>query len=110
MTNVAKSVLLMVLPLLLFFACKKDESRVVFKNGSTPTLTSSATTLTLVEADSAKQGVKLTWSNPNYGFSTGSSSLKVNYTLEIDSTGKNFAKAQTLSLTDILEKTYTVTD
>jgi hypothetical protein len=111
MKNLAKSVLLIALPLILFFACKKDESKVTFKAGAAPALTSSATTLALIEADSAKQGVKLAWSNPNYSFSnTGGSSLKVGYTLEIDSTGKNFAKAQTISLTDILEKTYTVAE
>ena len=54
-------------------------------------------------------GVQLSWTNPNYQFNTGISSLNVNYTIEIDTAGANFTNPnrEVLSLGTDLSKDFT---
>jgi hypothetical protein len=73
-----------------FYGCdKKLGSLPVYKTGSSPVLTSSSTTLTPIATDSTTSVLKLTWTNPNFA----TDSATVQYILQIDSTGKNFANA-----------------
>lgn len=73
------------------WACKKDEHRVIFEGGTAPVLAASvADSIPLAYADSSKEAVKLSWTNPNYQFNTGISSLDVDYNIEIDTAGSNF--------------------
>ena len=73
------------------WACKKDEHRVIFQGGTAPVLTASvADSIPLAYADSNQQALKLSWTNPNYQFNTGISSLDVDYNIEIDTTGSDF--------------------
>ena len=73
------------------WACKKDEHRVIFQGGTAPVLTASvADSIPLAYADSNQQALKLSWTNPNYQFNTGISSLDVDYNIEIDTSGSNF--------------------
>jgi starch-binding outer membrane protein SusE/F len=96
------------LALQVFTACKKDETKVMYNSGKTPALTASATSLMLVPADSIRDAVRFSWSDPEYAFSNGPATLEVTYTLDIDSSGRNFTKAESLNLTGVLEKKYTV--
>ena len=91
MKKVFKIVALSALILSGFVSCKKAENRVIFQGGTHPVLTSSVSgNIPLNYADSNQEAVKLSWTNPNYQFNTGISSLDVSYTLEIDTTGSNF--------------------
>ena len=76
---------------IVLMACDKKESLPYYTNGSAPTLSASTTTIAPAPADSDKVALTLTWSNPKYA--TDSANYK--YTIEIDSTGKNFANAAT---------------
>ncbi|MDQ2720359.1 MAG: SusE domain-containing protein [Bacteroidota bacterium] len=83
-------------------SCKKDEHKVYFKGGTNPVLTSSVTsdTLPLSYSNKDNNALTLTWTNPNYNFTTGISSQDVNYEIEIDTAGSNFTspKRQTISV------------
>src|SRR5690349_1910320 len=93
---------------LFFTACKKDEVRSVYSGGNGVTLTSTATTLNLVAADSLNQAVKFSWTDPSYKIDGDRSSLKVTYTLEIDTAGGTFAKPIVATVVDAFELKYTV--
>ena len=111
MKNVFKYLLAAFSLLVVFASCKKDENQIVFEGGTAPVLTSSsAATRTLVMADSVKPGVKFTWTNPNYSFTTGVSSQDVTYVLEVDTAGTNFkgSRKQEISISKNLEVNYNV--
>ncbi|MDP1841831.1 MAG: SusE domain-containing protein [Sediminibacterium sp.] len=79
-------------------SCKKDEYKNYFESGTAPVLTTSAAAVKLSYATAAEEAVKLTWTNPNYTFTTGVSSQSVNYVLEIDTTGANFTNPNKKSI------------
>ncbi|HVZ98024.1 MAG TPA: SusE domain-containing protein [Chitinophagaceae bacterium] len=73
------------------WSCKKEEHRVIFEGGTTPVATASvADSIPLSYATQNDESFVLSWTNPNYQFNTGISSLDVNYTIEIDTSGSNF--------------------
>lgn len=91
-------------------SCKKAENRVIFQGGTAPVLTASvADSIPLSFANKDKEAVQLSWTNPNYQFNTGISSLNVNYNIEIDTSGANFTNPnkQVVSLGTDLSKTFT---
>ena len=95
------------------FSCKKDENKVYYENGTAPVLTASALTdLVLNRTNSANTAVTFTWTNPDYKFNTGISSQDVNYTLQIDTTGSNFANPsiQEAAISSALRLDLTVKD
>ncbi len=96
--------------LFIFSSCEKDENRIYLEEGTAPVLRSSVTTtipLSFINAD--KEAVRLSWTNPNYKFTTGVSSQNVNYLIEIDTTGASFTnpKRKTLAIANGLNKTFT---
>ena len=91
------------------WACKKDEHKVIFQGGTAPVLTASVTdNIPLAYTDSSLEALKLSWTNPNYQFNTGISSLDVNYNIEIDTTGSNFTnpKKAVISMGTNLSQTF----
>lgn len=76
-------------------SCDKAESLPLFANGSAPVLSASANAVAPLPADSNNVALTLNWTNPKYA--TDSNSIK--YTIEIDSSGKNFSKAYTKIVT-----------
>jgi len=95
---------------LVLLSCKKDEHKIYFEGGTAPVLTSSVTgTIPLSFADQDKEALKLSWTNPNYQFTTGVSSQDVNYTIEIDTTGADFSnpKKQTIVISKDLSQSFT---
>lgn len=74
----------------LLASCEKKISEITYQNGTPPVLTANRTSLPLAFATASSEAVKLSWTNPNYQFSTGSSSQDVSYLIEIDTTGANF--------------------
>ena len=90
-------------------SCKKDENRIYSEGGTAPALTANvAATIPLSFATQANEAVKLTWTNPDYKFTTGGSSQTVTYQIEIDTTGANFTnpKRQTVSISGGLERSF----
>lgn len=64
-------------------ACTKDENKVYFQGGTAPVL-SAATGSDVSFANASLTALTLTWTNPDYKFNTGVSSLDVTYNIEID--------------------------
>jgi hypothetical protein len=81
-----------------FASCKKQETTAYFQGGTEPVLTaisnSGSEVINLDAFDSTATALKLSWTNPNYMFNYGASSLGVNYLVEIDTTGSNFTNPQ----------------
>lgn len=72
----------------LLASCDKADPLPFFGTGSAPVLTASAAAIAPQPADSNKVALTLNWTNPKYA--ADSASFK--YTVEIDSTGKNFSR------------------
>jgi starch-binding outer membrane protein SusE/F len=99
--------------LVLFSACKKDETKVEFLGGTNPVLTSSipdGDTIPLPVTDTTSVAVVYKWTNPNYQFSNGVSSMNVTYYLQVDTVGANFSSPnmQTVAINSDLQKAFTV--
>jgi hypothetical protein len=97
--------------LLLLASCKKDEAKIYFTGGTAPVLTSSVTTdsIPLHAADSTTTAAMFSWTNPNYQFNDGVSSMNVTYYLEFDTVGANFTnpKMVTVSFSSDLSTSFT---
>jgi hypothetical protein len=78
-------------------SCTKT-TNAYYGNGSTPTVKVSTTTLTPATADSLNNILTISWTNPHYA--TDSSTEL--YTIQIDSSGRNFAKAVSLQVSGSL--------
>jgi hypothetical protein len=94
-------------------SCRKDENKIYFEGGTDPVLTSSRptnTVLPLAFEDADEVLLSLNWTNPNYIFTTGSSSHNVTYQIEIDTAGANFTnpQKQTVAVSNELSKSFTV--
>jgi hypothetical protein len=97
--------------MVLFSSCVKEQSTVVFEGGTAPVLTSTATdSIPLPLSDTTGTAVTFTWTNPNYTFNDGVSSLDVNYYLEIDTMGANFTSPNMaqIGISSSLSTTFTV--
>lgn len=92
------------------FSCKKAENKDYYVSGTAPVLSGSVSgTIPLSFATKDQVAIKLTWTNPNYMFTTGVSSHDVSYLLEIDTSGSNFKNPnrQSISLNGDLSLTLT---
>jgi len=76
--------------ILVFSSCKKQETVVSFTGGTAPILSQFKDTVPLHAADSGLRAIDVSWTNPNYQFSNGTSSLNVSYYVEFDTVGANF--------------------
>lgn len=74
----------------LLASCEKNISTISYEDGTAPVLSANRTAISLSFTNKDAEAVKLTWTNPNYKFSTGPSSQDVAYVVEIDTTGANF--------------------
>lgn len=81
-----------------FMACTKMTTNAYFKNGQTPTLNASTKTIAATPADSLKNVLVLTWTNPKYA----TDSATELYTIEIDSSGRNFTRAVSIPVSGAL--------
>ncbi len=104
-------VTLMAAASLLLASCAKDETNVIFNGGTAPVLSSSvADSIPLPLSDTTGNAVTFSWTNPNYQFSNGISSLNVTYYLQVDTAGANFSSPdmQTVAINSDLSTTFTV--
>ena len=87
-----------------FFSCiKKVPDLPFYGNGTAPVLTASTNTVAATASDSDKVALTLNWTFPKYA--TDSSNVK--YTIQIDSSGKDFSNAATYVVTDSLQTSFT---
>ena len=110
MRNIFKVMLLLTVSAGTFLSCTKKENKIFFEGGTPPVLTSSITgNIPLSFVNQGNQALKLTWTNPDYKFTTGLGSQDVSYLIEIDTTGANFTnpKRQTIGISKELTKTFT---
>jgi starch-binding outer membrane protein SusE/F len=95
---------------MLLTSCKKDYAKVYFDGGSAPVLTATATdSIPLPLSDTTGTAVTFNWTNPNYQYSDGISSMNVAYYLEID-TVSSFSTTlmQQVAISSGLSQTFTV--
>jgi starch-binding outer membrane protein SusE/F len=110
MKKISKIFIVSSLILSAIWSCKKEENRVIFKGGTEPVLNATvADSIPLSYATQDNEAFKLSWTNPNYQFNTGISSLNVNYNIEVDTAGANFTNPnrEVLSLGTDLSKDFT---
>lgn len=81
-----------------FMACTKKTTNTYFKSGQTPVLTASTTTVAVTPADSLKNVIVLSWTNPKYA----TDSAKELYTIQFDSSGRNFSQAVSIAVSGAL--------
>jgi hypothetical protein len=95
------------------WSCQKDEHKIFLESSTPPVLTASTTgPLVLTSSNAANTAVRLSWTNPNFRFTTGPSSQDVTYLLQIDKAGQNFNSPvkQEISIAKDLGITWTVAD
>jgi hypothetical protein len=104
----------MLMAVFLLGSCEKDENKIFYNGGTAPVLTSSTNAVKLnpPPADETLEALKLSWTNPDYTFTTGPNSQDVNYTLEMDTLGGNFASSNkyVTTISRDLTKSFTVVD
>lgn len=95
---------------MLLASCKKDYAKVYFNGGTTPILTATATdSISLPLSDTTGNAVTFNWTNPNYQYSDGLSSMNVTYYLEFDTVSTfNSPILQTVAISSSLSQTFTV--
>ncbi|MCX6314904.1 MAG: SusE domain-containing protein [Sphingobacteriales bacterium] len=104
MKNNLKFISALLALVVVFSACNKADNLTkvdalpVYQLGTSPVLSSSTATVALMLADTVRPVINFSWTNPKY--SNDSASTK--YILEIDSTGKNFAKENTKTVIGLL--------
>lgn len=90
--------------ILAFFACEKKVPDLPFyKNGNPVVLTSSTNAVSTSVTDSNNNVLTLNWTNPNYA----QDSSLYKFVIEIDSTGRNFAKEYKLTATGKNDTSFT---
>lgn len=112
MNKIFKTALLSLAAMAWLTACKKDENQVTFEGGKAPVLSSATGTspLMLTRTNAAATALRLAWTNPEYRFTTGTSSQNVTYLLQVDTTGANFSSPvkQEISIARDLSTAFTV--
>ncbi len=103
MKNIFKILSTAIIATGIFSACskidnlKKVEALPVYQLGVSPVLSASTTTVAPTLADTNRTVITFSWTNPKYA----QDSSLYKYVLEIDSTGKNFAKEKTRIVTGV---------
>src|SRR6478672_8482228 len=98
------------LSLLILVSCKKDEKIDYYEGGTAPKLTANVSnTIPLSYSAKDKEALTLSWTNPNYMFTTGVSSQDVSYMIEFDTVGAHFTSPQKQSVVVSKEMSKTFT-
>ncbi len=84
-------------------ACEKVESLPFYTAGTGITMSTNTATVAAPPADSLKTVLTVSWTNPKYSVD----SATVKYIVEMDSTGRNFSKAVSKTVTGAMSVSYT---
>jgi hypothetical protein len=98
MKNIFKLLALSSLLVATMDSCKKDEHKDYYEGGTNPVLTASTTSPLITFANADNVAMTLSWTNPNYKFTTGTSSQDISYVVEIDTSGANFTNPNKQSI------------
>lgn len=99
MKKIVKDLVGFILITLTMMSCSKQENKDYLLGSTAPVLTASFNPDNLSFANADNTALTLSWTNPNYKFSTGNSSQDVTYLVEIDTSGSNFTNPQRQSIT-----------
>lgn len=91
----------------IFEGCKKDETKLYYTGGTAPVVSAVTTSDTLSYANADKTVLTLNWTNPEYTFTTGVSSLDVTYNLQMATAGSNFSDAYSITVSKDLSYSFT---
>ena len=91
MRSIINFIFLIAAGVLFFAACDKKDILATHQEGTASVLSTSSTSLAPLPADSNTTALTLSWTNPQYATDT----TNYKFVIEMDSTGKNFAKADT---------------
>ena len=106
MKNIFKFLFSTVAVISILSSCDKKNDIASNQLGTAVTLSSSVATITPAPADSSKSVVTFSWTNPKYA----QDSALYKYVIQIDSAGRNFAKAYQLIVTGALNTTMLAKD
>lgn len=106
MKTIYKIFLLAIVTSFAITACDKADELTLFQAGVIPVLSTSSATIAPTATDSNNVAVTFSWSFPKYA--TDSASIK--YVIEIDSTGRNFAKAVSRTVSGALSYSFIAKD
>ena len=92
MKHNSKLLLVLLLVVGSIISCKKEENKIYLEGGTQPVLKASVSgSIPLQFSTENSQAIKLSWTNPDFKFTTGVSSQDVTYTIQIDTVGANFS-------------------
>ncbi len=97
MKKYIKNLLAVFIVALAFISCDKTKDLATFNNGAAVALSSSVATIAPAPADSNNVAVTFSWSSPKYA----QDSTLYKYVIQIDSAGRNFAKAYQKTVTGV---------
>ena len=107
MKKLSKILLSLLSVSLFFISCTKSENKIFYEGGTPPALTADRSSVALSFVNQNNTGLKLNWTNPDYKFTTGTSSQDVSYLLEIGIEGGNFTPVKQISVSKDLSYTFT---
>lgn len=102
MKKFLKLFLLAAMVTVLYTACDKVDKNPFYDNGKAVVLSSTKTSINPTAADSNNVAVTFSWTSPEYA--TAASNYK--FVIEIDSSGRNFSKAVTKTVTGVSEASF----
>lgn len=88
--------------LLVFTSCEKDEVKLVLQDGTSPAVTLSGTTIAITEDNLDEVLLTMNWTKSDFGID-----VAVNYTIEVDKGGNNFANPTEFALENLLTRSFT---
>lgn len=103
MKNWLNKSLLFVFASLTLMSCEKDEDKVFVSEGTAPALSVSENNVVLTEEEADQNALTLNWSASDFGYQAA-----VNYVLEVDMKGNDFASPVTAELGSDTQETFTV--
>lgn len=93
------------LVLLMFVACKKDETKIMAAAGTAPVLTVSTPSIILEEENANETALNFNWTASSFGYNAG-----VTYALQYDLPGNDFKAPKEVSAANRLTQAFTVAE
>jgi hypothetical protein len=87
--------------------CNKEETKLYYTGGTKPALSAVPASDTMSYANADNIVLTLNWTNPDYTFTTGVSSLDVTYSVQVDAVGGNFSNPYTTTVSKDLSYSFT---
>jgi hypothetical protein len=103
MRAIKNFILLLTTASLFLTGCDKMDELQTYEKGTAVTLTSSKTAVTPTAADSSTKVIDFSWTTPNYAVDTNT----YKFVVELDSTGKNFTRKVTRTISGLRTFSFT---